>query len=104
MTEPGAWVAIGTVSTETGTFALLDPAMFRDAARSWRRHKHAEDWVNFQQIDLPDPWDGLLLATQADAEWTVEATFCPDCGTGPPVLCVVRLRLHGHDQDDDDAT
>lgn len=98
----GEWADIGTVATGTGTLVIVDPGAAGIVEDTWL---DVDDAVNFDQLPLPEPLAGMLLATRTDGQWTVQGRFCPDVG-GSLMLCALKIELHGgpHDEDDDDAT
>jgi len=90
---PSEWTEIGTVTTDSGVLALLDPGMFGPAADVWAEQLADSGLVNFGQLALDPPDAGVLVCTQADGTWAVHARFCADPDGGLAV-CEVRVRLH----------
>lgn len=88
------WVDLGEVSTESGTFGLLDPAAYGLAADLLAEQADTgHEWVNFTDLTLPGGWQGILLATGGDGRWTVRGRFCPDGDS--LALCAIQIELHG---------
>jgi|SRR5215207_4510506 len=125
------WQTIGMVTTDTASLVIADPGASATLARAWHERVgrmrdpdcpgcltpgcKCEPMHNFEELkltgdaELSHPWveargteHALVLDTGGDGGWHVDARFCDYYGDGHLSVCEVRIRLHGHDEDDPD--
>ena len=121
LTEPDTdWVKLGMISTDTATFAIVDPCYADTLYKRWNDHLdgigltrgRADQNPNFHEWHLQSRYypDGpgmgesaVLFDTEMDGGWDVEGRFADYYRTGRMQLVEVRIRLKDHPHYDDDC-
>jgi hypothetical protein len=123
ISEPDTdWVKLGMISTDTATFAIVDPCYADVLYRRWNDYLDAigltrgrvDQNPNFEEWHLQNHYhpaseypgmgeSAVLFRSEDDGGWDVEGRFADYYRSGNMQLVEVRIRLKNHPHYDDDC-